>query len=836
LPGICNQKCMLNFNRQVARLTKWLLYAVVMVFTRCVPDLPVTSIITVDLEAQTTPVNKRLYGLTVEEINHAIEGGLYAELIQNRSFEDGTLPLHSAYDRKQGVLITPNKWMQPFIPPDSVPGWHRLPNTYLAIDYSLPLHELNKRSLAVSVTANAEVGRGGVVAEGYQGIFLKKGARYDFSFYVRSPSAMPRTLTVALEDSTCTRLLSERFEVTPSYEWKKYRHVFTAAEDVQNAVLTVTAEESAFFYIDVVSLFPQDTWLERPNGLRKDLAENLKALNPQFIRFPGGLFVEGYTNGTFPVWKETVGPISERRHFWNIWGYGSSNGMGYHEYLQLCEDLQAVPVYVINSGVTNQERRPRYEVITEMDKLVQDALDAIAYANGPTDSLLGKLRAKNGHPEPFGLKYIEIGSENYGTEYVKRFKLFKDEIQKAYPEITVISSSPVSEKQRGEWVDSHLYADPDYFISNTTRYRQDRLSLKRTSVFIGEFGVTSAQEAGTLKAAIGKACFLIGAEENPHVVKAIAFAPVLGNADYELVRSPLLTFKKDSLLYSPSYHLLKLFASHRGDLILSTKVDTYSKPFVKPGRASIEVFDNSYEIRDVKLNGAFPEQIETRKGGWESDGQGGLIPAANRWNYVLLGDSTNANYTFSATIQRTKGSDPIQLRIRDNGREGEQRSHIGLTLGDEFCSLYYQSGSMKDTLVAPVRFPFVSHRPYQITLQVEDDHVACRIDGELICEAQLKPLPSLVALATLDEENNQLLLKVVNTTYHEEITELDVRGHRVKHDIEIIELSGNPEDRNTFAQPDRIAPRVKQHSFQIGMLMIYPVPPHSISLIKIKLE
>lgn len=804
-------------------------------FVQCMPDVPSTSVITVDMEATPVPVNSQLYGLTIEEINHAIEGGLYAELIRNGSFEDGALPVHSAYDRSRGVLITPNRWTLEFPRPDSVPGWHKLAeNTAFLPDMTIPISEKNRRSLAVSVYSG-ENGRGGVVAEGYKGIRLEKGMRYHFSFYIRSASQYPRGIQIALEDSSCVRLLSDRFEVTPTYEWKSYRHVFTALETVDNAVLTISAEEAAFFYIDAVSLFPENTWKERQNGVRADLMQEIAALSPKFIRFPGGLFVEGYTNGTFPIWKETVGSVSERRHFWNIWGYGTSNGMGYHEYLQFCEDLKAEPVYVINSGVTNQERRPRYEVITEMDKMVQDALDAIAYANAPVDSVFGEMRAKSGHPEPFNLKFIEIGSENYGSEYKKRFQLFKEAINAAYPEMIVISSSPLSDRFRGEWIDSHLYADPDFFIANTIRYKQQRPSLNKPSVFIGEMGVTCPIYGGTLRGAIGEACFLIGAEENPQIVKNIAFAPVLGNADFDIQRNPLVLFRKDSLVRTPSYYLLQLFAAHRGNQIYPTNVETYLKPYVKEGRASIELFDNSYEISDAKINGLPVNETKVLKGGWGIN-KDRLIPAANRWNYLLLDVGNNYNYEFSANIKRTKGSDPIQLRIRDNGLEGEQSNHIGITMGEELCQLYLQTGSVKDTLAAPVHFPFVSHQEYRVSLKATDDLIQCRIDGELLYEVRLKPLPSLVSIATLDEENELLFLKVVNTTNHEERTELDFHGVSIKNEIEIIEIAGSPEQKNTFEQPNLIQPVVKSHTFQLGMPMVYRFPPNSISLIKIELD
>lgn len=425
----------------------------------CQPEMPVTSSIIIDLEGISAPVNKELYGLTVEEINHAVDGGLYAEMIQNRSFEDGVPPLNCPYDAARNVLTTPNGWSIPFMRSDSVPGWKKISaGTYMWPDNKELINEKNKRSLLVSASAVQGAGKAGVVATGYNGLSIRKGEKYDLSLFMKGATIVPKTIHVALYDSVVGSPLSEVFKVSPLYEWRKYKHTFTAMDDTDNAVLAFTTDSSATFWLDVVSLFPQKTWKERPNGLRPDLMEMISSLKPSFIRFPGGSFVEGYTAGTFPVWHETIGDIATRKSFWNVWAYGSSNGMGYHEYLQMCEDLKAEPLYVINSGVTSQSRRPRYEDITAMNKLVQDALDAIAYANHPADSTFGAMRARNGHPEPFNLKYIEIGSENYGQEYSKRFDLFQKAINEAYPEITVIKSSAIRGKSRLEWTDYHFYA------------------------------------------------------------------------------------------------------------------------------------------------------------------------------------------------------------------------------------------------------------------------------------------------------------------------------------------------------------------------------------------
>lgn len=802
----------------------------------CQPGVPVLSSITVEADGWTVPVNKKLYGLTLEEINHAVDGGLYAELVQNRSFEDGVPPLNCPYDASRNMLITPNGWAIPFLRLDSVPGWRRLStSTYMFLDGKELLNEKNKRSLLVSASASAGQGRGGVVAEGYKGISIRKGEKYQLSLFAKGASMLPKNISIALEDSLALNKVSDVFTIAPVYEWRRYKHVFTANEDLDNAVLTFSVDSSAVFWLDVVSLFPEKTWKNRQNGQREDIMEMVAALNPQFIRFPGGSFAEGYTAGTYPVWRETLGDISERKHFWNVWAYGSTNGMGYHEYLQLCEDLKAEPVYVINSGVTSQSRRPRFEDITAMDKLVQDALDAIAYANAPVDSVLGSLRAKHGHPEPFNLKYIEIGSENYGSDYTKRFDLFRKAIKETYPEITVISSSFISKKNRGDWVDSHFYAGNEYFIANHDRFGSDRNFRRSQGVFIGEFGTVQSSVAGTLQAAIGEACFMIGAERSPETVKRLAYAPVLGNVNYTRNRPSMIEFDNHRAVATPSYHLWKLFTEYRGDKVLKTNVGTYGKPQVTFGHVAIEMFDNSYEIKNARLNDRHVSEAKILTGGWCVD-DGTLIADANRWNYLLMGDSTSYNYEFSAEIRRTKGSGQIQFHLRDNGLSGEQSDYICMTVGSGKSELYHRVGGVRDSLASPKEFAYQNNQWYRVRMVCKDEQIRCYVDDELIHEVVLKPLPSLVALATLDEDKNVLYLKVVNTTQHEERTELNINGLSIKSNAELIQLAGQPEARNTFDYPDLIQPCEKEISFSLGGPMVYDFPPNSITIIKLKID
>lgn len=800
----------------------------------CQPEIPVTSALHIETEGLALPVNPELYGVTIEEINHAIDGGLYAEMIRNRSFEEGVPPLNCPYDAARNRLITPNGWSIPFIRPDSIPGWHPLAaNTRLLPDGTAPVNDKNKRALLVVGSTRPDGGRYGVVAEGYAGLSLRKGERYRLSLFVKGGSFLPPALRVTLEDSTASHPLSEPFLITPPMEWRRYDHTFTANADTDKACLVFATDSATLFWLDVVSLMPEKSWRGYPNGPRADLADTIAALHPRFIRFPGGSFVEGYTAGTYPVWRETIGDIADRKHFWNVWGYGSTNGMGYHEYLQLCEALQAEPVYVINSGVTSQSRRPRYEDITAMDKLVQEALDALAYANAPADSTLGALRARNGHPAPFQLKYIEIGSENFGSDYMKRFDLFRQAIKESYPEVMVISSSPVSKRNRGDWTDRHYLAGQAYFIANHARFSDERTYRRSQGLFIGEFGTVQQPEAGTLQAAVGEACFLIGVENNPEIIRRLAYAPLLGNADYTCNRPAMITFDNHRIAPSPSYYLWQLFATHRGDELLRCRVETYGKPQVTFGAAAIEMFDNSFEIRNARLDQRTVTAGKILTGGWQVD-EGTLLADANRWNYLLMGDTTAYNYVFSADIRRTKGSGQIQFHLRDNGQQGEQADFIGMNLGSGESELYRQAGIVKDTLTQTKPFPFENNRWYRVRLRCQDDTLRTYVDDELLHEAVLPPLPSLVAVATRDTARRQLILKVVNTTRHEERTALHIEGGNVKDEVLLLQLEGEPEGRNTLDHPRTIIPQQRRLTYPLGSPMVYSFPPNSISLLFFK--
>ena len=303
------------------------------------------------------------------------------------------------------------------------------------------------------------------------------------------------------------------------------------------------------------------------HGLRKDLAEKLEQMHPSFLRFPGGCIVEGFTLETAMFFCNTVGPVWERPSHWLLWHYRTTNGLGFHEYLQLCEDLKLSALYVCNCGMTCQGRGPYYFNEAQMQFAINDTLNALEYALGSSQTHWGSLRAKMGHPEPFSLKYLEIGNENSGPEYEACFNRIREAVLERYPQIIIVSNTR-SETIKTDIVDDHYYNMPEFFAENIDIY--DDYSRKNPNIFVGEFAVNQTYE-GQLRAAISEAMFMVGFERNQDVVKLCSYAPLFSHVHYQSWYPNLIMFDNSRSYVIPSYYCFKLFGANRGDMVVSSK-------------------------------------------------------------------------------------------------------------------------------------------------------------------------------------------------------------------------------------------------------------------------
>lgn len=526
---------------------------------------------TVDAKSKKTPISENLFGIFFEDLNYAADGGLYGELIQNRSFE------YSPSDVDKGRNPHNN--------------WHYFTAWSMERDNSIctislegfdPVHPNNPHYLVFDALSVGPDGVG-LSNDGYDGIPLKGGEKYYFTTYFNVLSGNDVPVDVMLVDGKMKDVLAKGELRLDGKGWKKYELDLTPSVASDSASLRIMFRKPSKIAIDMVSLFPSNTFRGHRNGLRADIAETIAALKPSFVRFPGGCLAHGDGLANIYNWKNTIGPVESRKSDKNIWNYHQSFGLGYFEYLQFCEDIGAKPIPVVASGVScqNSSRTPGtgQEAIAmeDMPAYIQDVLDLIEYCNGPATSEWGSRRAEAGHPEPFNLEFIGIGNEdNITPEFEERFKMIVNAVKAKHPEIIIIGTSgpfangfdfdkgweSARENEVG-LVDEHYYCNPDWFLQNLQRY--DSYSRKGPKVYLGEY----ASWGNTLFNAISEAAYMTSLERNGDVVEFASYAPLLARIGNTQWNPDMIYFDNKGVYPTVNYYVQKLFSENRG----STNID-----------------------------------------------------------------------------------------------------------------------------------------------------------------------------------------------------------------------------------------------------------------------
>lgn len=510
--------------------------------------------LTIDADTHKDELSDLQYGIFFEEINHAGDGGLYAELIANRSFESYlTTPNYLEYweDYNGGIMKS------------------------VSSTETTMLNSVQQHAVKVVTTGINE----GLLNEGYKGICIVSGNQYKLRLFAKGAAAGTQ-LTVKLLGSDKSTVLGTTTLNALTTSWTKYETTITATGSDNYGTIAITADKASTFYLDVVSLFPP-TFNNRDNGMRKDLAQMLADLHPAFMRFPGGCYVEGIKNSNCPTnchyeWKKAIGAIEERAgHQNNNWGYGVSDGMGAMEYLQFCEDIGAKPLYVTNIGIGHGW----YQNADTLQAYIQDALDFIEFCNGDASTTWGAKRISLGHTAPFHLELMEIGNENNPMlganedpvhDYYYRYQKFYNAIHTAYPDIKFIGCTSWN---GGGWVDTckadygdeHYYNTPEWFIANYTKY-DGKTANESVKSYVGEYAVTqNFGTVGNLDAALGEAVFMAGMEKNSRYVKMASYAPIFWNEDLNYGWTPdMIRFNTHTAFGTPSYYVQKLFPTYLG--------------------------------------------------------------------------------------------------------------------------------------------------------------------------------------------------------------------------------------------------------------------------------
>ncbi len=551
-------------------------------------------------------ISNELIGIFFEDISYGADGGLYGELIQNRDFE------YSAADRG---------------------GWHSLTawelkgeGSTVAIGTERPIHANNCHYATLSTSAIGATLENG----GYDGIALKAGDLYDLSLMARKASGKSSKLLISLVGEEGETLASKSITVGTA-EWKNLKATFKATKDAPKARLVIAPQTTGAVDIDMVSLFPRNTFKNRKNGLRADLAQVIADMKPKFVRFPGGCAAHGDGLDNMYLWKRSIGKLEERQHMPNIWNYHQTLGLGYYEYFLFCEDIGAEPLPVIPAAVPCQNSshgghgQQGGVPMEEMDAFIQDILDLIEWANGDAKTTKwGRVRAEAGHPKPFNLKYIGIGNEDLiSNTFTERFNMIYDAVRAKHPEIIICGTvGPFYEGSDYEWgwklakekeipmVDEHYYVSPGWYIHNQDYY--DHYDRNASEVYLGEYACHIAGRHNNIETALCEALHLTNVERNADIVRMTSYAPLLARHGHTNWNPDMIYFNSSRIDLTPGYYTQKIFGNNSGDQYITGKLSVESRrDDVRKRISTSTVYDSATGDLIIKFVNLLPVAVTT---------------------------------------------------------------------------------------------------------------------------------------------------------------------------------------------------------------------------------
>ncbi len=815
--------------------------------------------ITIDVSKPGAQVSKNLYGIFFEDINHAGDGGLYAELIQNRSFEANRTP-EDMY--RVGDFIFSKQGFKTYYPqPDEIEGWKveiaGKAAGKASQDNKFPLNKFNLNAMQLKVD-NPDNGNFKVVNNGYWGISIKNGEKYNLSVYIKSETNSRMLVYLRSKEGN---ILASKIISGINQNWKKFEVNFVAKGTDPDASFVLAPLNATTYWVDMVSLFPEKTFKNRKNGVRDDIAQLIADFKPGFLRFPGGCVVEGADYENRIIWKNTISDISKRLGRWELWGYHNTDGLGFHEFLQFAEDLGCPGMYVINVGMSCQFRHCEVVDDIRLEEQIQEVLDALEYALGPITSKWGAERAKNGHPKPFDLKYVEIGNENYGPIYQERYNIFYKKIKEKYPQITTIACTDpamrdpfkiddlVGIHEPIEIIDEHFYEGLDFFFNGAFRY--DNYDRKGPKIYVGEYAVKKWDNSllGNLEAAIAEAAFMTGFERNADIVVLSSQAPTLVNANDRTWNPDLIVFNSSSVYGTPSYYGQRMFSNNIPDYVLPITIEN-SGHMLKEAEPGVGILSFSnymakcrYTNIEITIAGKKykPEEIfaETSlkkiKNGEVFVGKTDFVDLQFKPEiYKNLTPDQWSNYTVSlkAIADSIDDLEAFSILFYSTGPDKHYKWVLGRWHRRHFLQ-WYDKGyegyfAQQPGKIEPGKW-------YDVRITVRNNKVYTFLDNELIhaADAPKRVVPGIYGTAGINNDGT-VILKVVNakdvpTTIP---VSLSNANQTYKH-IQIETLTGNKFDENSFENPTKVYPRKSQIDIP-GNEFQYTFPANSITVMRIK--
>ncbi len=722
-------------------------------------------------------------------------------MLRNRAFEDGLVPGGCTADPDGEYFTTRNGFREPFahgegtaewaerVPYTPVPGWYAS-DAEMAVDTEDVLNSRRKAALKVSFRP------GGFIRNtGFHDIpAAKEKAMLFYAFWKAAEST---SLTVRIMGKNGICLASACLEIPAGGYVRSDARLIPAADDFE-ACLEITSEEAAEVTVGFTSLMPEETYCG--HGLRKDLAELLESTRSRFMRWPGGCVVEGLNKESAMRFAYSVGPVWERVSTWNLWHYRTTNGFGFHEFLQLCEDMHMEALYVVNCGMTCQGREPEFFDEKETLEMLSDTMAAIEYATGDASTRWGALRAEMGHPAPFALKYIEIGNENDGPEYDKRYQIFYRELQQAHPEIILISNAHTETRSLPtQYVDEHYYFDWQFFAQSGHLY--DRYPREGVKIFLGEYAVTRGQDVGTLRSALAEARFLMGLESNPEAVKLASFAPLFENVLYKQWNPNLISFDNHRSCGLPVLHILGLLGSSRGTELLKTESSAEMMQPEKYGFCGVIAYQQGLRMHMPVYNGTRAALRKEIIGHWLRQGEdlvsdctgnekldsitrfpvqltiaNGLFTErkANRAEFSTEVYMDEHTPKFALTFWAHNSSEPGVMSLEPEPGMPEPKKVFGLADTEYYTwtiengtgrNLYlyrYQEHPLGDPVNLPIRYGEYN----KFTVRTEGSGFDCYLNDVFICHGEDRKYGHVEAVAAMDEKH--LYLKLLNQSDRDE--------------------------------------------------------------------
>jgi alpha-L-arabinofuranosidase len=813
--------------------------SILLLFAHC--GLAADVSLSIDVANPSHRISPRLYGIFFEDINFGGDGGLHAELVKNGSFEF----------------------------PQRLMGWtgssQNRAKADMQISHENPAFAANPHYLRLRNSSGVTA----AINEGFRGIGLRAGERYVFSAQARADEGNV-SLQVTLVGADGETIAAVEFTGIGT-NWSEHSAVMTPASTSPKAKLVLTLSRPGAIDVDLVSLCPEETWKGRPHGLRADLVELLAELKPAFVRFPGGCIVEGSELSRRYQWKTTIGERPERRLIINRWNsefahrpapdYFQSFGLGFYEFFLLAEDIGAEPLPILNCGMACQFNTGELVPLDELGPYIQDALDLIEFANGAPTTAWGAKRAAMGHPEPFDMRMLGVGNEQWGPQYFERYKMFAEVLKEKHPEIELISGSgpfPADENFRFAWrhlrelkaeiVDEHCYAMPDWFLRSATRY--DNYDRNGPKVFMGEYAaqsvdIASPNNRNNLRCALAEAAFMTGLERNSDVVVMSSYAPLLGHEEAWQWRPNLIWFDNLTSYATPNYYVQQMFSRNRGDVVLRVTL-TDSRP-AEPasGRIGLVTDRSSAEFQDLRfiVDGQALDLAETFnedgarttfRGDWQL--KGGVIRQADRRAAarVQFGDFSLKDGTLALKARKLAGRGGVGIIVRNSSGGSFLQWNLGTADNSQHSfQANLASHSVDDTTIDRKAGSIESDRWYDLKVELAGSKVRCFLDGELVHDLDIRPpnLPRLFATASRDTNSGEVILKVVNPAGENAAVDMNLQGIAGLDSATAIVLRGNPEDENSISEPRKVAPAtgnldVTQPRFG------HTFPPYSLSVLR----